>query len=431
MNFLDNLNISEEKEVICLTNTNGIHLYDIVNFQLLIKFLPYRIGLVGDVYKTKIFYNSQIIAFIIVGTEKINTFEQFIIYNDSKIKKYSLVIYDMKNYEILGKITMKNSVEINDFLITRFFIIIMIENKGKALLFKTSNFEFFKSISDIDHGNIIYSDDYYYYKHKYNYKEKNKNISKDKINKCIIIYKDIINTKTVIRTQFIFNEDKTKIIGNKKKTLEINLNSNELKFIGLISSYLIASSAYGNKVHIYDLLTGKFKYCLILGNFPYEISEIHLDNKQKIISIITNNKYLRLYKLNKLNTQCNCNLHKDEEISLDEERGMMDKLKHKMAIGRNDFLCRCKININSFDIQYNKSLIYFDNKSNDSVYVIQLNKNVKKIKFDRKKAKDMIIQEEITLPSYSINENALKKIQKKKENEVKNNNNIKEDDEID
>ena len=199
-----------------------------------------------------------------------------------------------------------------------------------------------------------------------------------------------------------------------------------MKYIGLISSYLIASSAYGNKVHIYDLLTGRFKYCLILGNFPYEISGISLDNKQKIISIITNNKYLRLYKLNKLSTQCNCNLHLDEEISLDEERGVMDKLKHKMAIGRNDFLCRCKININSFDIQYNKTLINFDKKCNDSVYVIQLNKNVKKIKFDRKKTKDMIIQEEITLPSYSINENIIKKIQKK-EKEIKNNNIIEDE----
>jgi hypothetical protein len=104
----------------------------------------------------------------------------------------------------------------------------------------------------------------------------------------------------------------------------------------------------------------------------------------------------------------------------------MDKLKHKMAIGRNDFLCRCKININSFDIQYNKTLINFDKKCNDSVYVIQLNKNVKKIKFDRKKTKDMIIQEEITLPSYSINENIIKKIQKK-EKEIKNNNIIEDE----
>ena len=75
MNFLDNINISEEREVICLTNSEGIHLYDIVNFQLLMKFLPYRIGLIGDVYKTKIFYNSQIIAFIILEKYKINIFK--------------------------------------------------------------------------------------------------------------------------------------------------------------------------------------------------------------------------------------------------------------------------------------------------------------------------------------------------------------------
>ena len=426
MNCLDNISISEDREVICLANEEGIHLYDMLNFQLLIKLNPSRIGLIGDVYKTKIFYNSQIIAFIILETQEADTFEQKMIYNNSKLKRYSLVLYDIKNYEILGKITMKGSIEINDFLITRFFVIIMIENKNKVLLFKTSNFEFFKSISDVDRGSIIYSDDYYYYKHKYNYKEKNKNISKDKINKCIIAYKDIKNKKIVVRAQFIFNEDKTKIIGYKKKDLNIDFNSKELKYIGLLSSYLIVSSAYGNKVHIYDLLSGKFLYCLILGNFPYEISEIHLDNKQKIISIITNNKYLKLYKLNKLNTQCQCNSHLDEDISLNEERGMMDKLKHKMGVGRNDFLCRYKVNIKSFDIKYNKTLIIFDKKRYDSIYVIQVNKNVKKIKFDRKKTKDMIIQEEITLPCYSINENALIINNTKKEKEIKKDK-IKED----
>jgi len=86
-----------------------------------------------DVYKAKMLYNSQIIAFTIIETQAADTKQQILLYNESKIKKHSLVIYDMKNYEIIGKITMKEFVEINDFLITKYFIIIMIENKNKAL----------------------------------------------------------------------------------------------------------------------------------------------------------------------------------------------------------------------------------------------------------------------------------------------------------
>ena len=420
MNFIDNIYINNEKDIICLTNSEGIHFYDTNDFQLLMKLNPLRIGLYGDVNKTKIFYNSQIIAFSILETKEIPSEEQLIIFNNSNIKRNSIVLYDLNNYEIIGKITLKSANEINDFLITRFFIIIMIENKNKTLLFKTSNLEYFKTISNIDHGNIFYSDDYFFNKRKKNHKGKNLQYNyQNKMNKCIIVYKDSINSKLIARIQFIFNEDKTKVIGSKTRNTEINLNSDGIKNVGLISSFYIVSSIHGNKIHIYDLLSGELKYCLVLGNFPYEITEVHLDNKQKIISIITNNKYLKLYKLNRLSSNCICNLHFDENISFNEERGMLDKLKHKIGIGRSDYLCRFKININSFDLLYNKTLIAFDKKSNDFIYVIQLNKNIKKLKFNRKKSEDMIIMEEITLPSYSINEKCIKK------NEDKNNiNNI-------
>ena len=420
MNYLDYINISKEKDIICLTNSEGIHLYDTRNFQLLIKLDHYRIGLFGDVYMPKIFYNSQILAFIILETQIASSTEQLMIFNDSKIRQYSLVLYDIKNYEIIGKITMKNFIEISDYLITKFFIIIMIENKNKVLLFKTSNLEFFKTISNVENGRIFYSDDYFY-------KLKNKNnqtgldLKKmyiNKINKCILAYKDNLNKRNLVRIQFIFNKDYTKILGEKEKNLEIELNTKDLKYIVLLSSFLIVSSIFGNKVHIYDLLSGTFKYCLFLGNFPYELSEILLDNKHKIISIITNNKYLKLYKVNKLSNQCNCKLHQDEDISLNEERGMFDKFKHKIGIGRTDFLCRYKINYNEFNMKYNKTLIMFDKNSNDYLYVIQLNKNVKKLKFDRKKSKDMINIEEINLPSYNIDKFNIKDNKSDKSNKT-------------
>ena len=159
---------------------------------------------------------------------------------------------------------------------------------------------------------------------------------------------------------------------------------------------------------MYDLSTGVFKYCLFLGNFPYEISGLHLDNKLKILSIVTNNKYLKLYKLNKLSKQCKCRSHNDEKVSMNEERGMFDKFKHKLGMGRNDFLCRYKVNTNLFDMKDNKTLIFFEKGCNDSLYVIQSNKNVKKLKFDRKKSKDMIAMMELTLPKYTVNKNDLR-----------------------
>ncbi len=416
MNYLDYICYSNDEELICLTNKDGIHLYDTTNFQLLMKLDPFRVGLTGDVYKAKIFNNSQLIAFSIIETQSADSKQQLILYNDSKIQKHSLVIYDLKNYEIIGKISMKNFVEINDFLITKYFIIIMIESKKKAILFKTSNLEYFKTLSNVELGKISYSDDYFMVQSSSKKKNKNEKNepkiepSKPKKHQCVLAYQDSTNQKNVVLMEFLFDEEDKKILGLKTRNIEIEFNSTGLKYVGIISSYLIVSSAVGNKVHMYDVTTGKFKYCLFLGNFPYEISGLHMDNKQKILSIVTNNKYLKLYKLNKLSKQCKCHSHNDEKVSMNEERGVFDKFKHKLGMGRNDFLCRYKVNINTFDMKDNKTLILFDKTCNDSLYVIQLNKNVKNLKFDRKKSKDMNVLKQLTLSKFSLNKNDIKTI---------------------
>ena len=421
MNFSGYINLSKDNEIFCLTNKDGINIYETHNFQLLIKLDPLRIGLVGDVYKPKLFWNSQLITFIISETKNIYSKKKITINSNA----YSLVLYDLKNYEIIGKITMNNSIEISDFLITKYFIILMIAKKNKALLFKTSNLKFFKSLSNVESGTIVYSDDYSLLKKNSNNSEIN-----EQNNRCIIVYKDYNNKKLLVIMQFNFNEDKTDVLGVKIKNRELDFNSKGLKYIGIISSYLIVSSAIGNKIHIYELLSGKFIYCLILGNFPYEITEIHLDNKKKIISVITNNKYLKLYKLNKLSKQCKCFSHQDENISMDEERGIIDKFIHKIGVGRNDFLCRYKVNYDEYNMKKNMTLIYFDKNSNDCVYTIQINKNVKQLKFDRKVSKDMIVMQEMTLPDYYIYENNINSKSIINENDINinlNENQIKND----
>ena len=228
-----------------------------------------------------------------------------------------------------------------------------------------------------------------------------------------------------------FNEDGTKVLGIKNRDLEIDLNSKEIKYFTFVSSYLIVSSSFGNKVHLYDNLTGEFKYCLILGNFPYEISGIHLDNKEKILCIITNNKYLKLYKLKKLNTTCKCTSHNDEKIQLKEKSGMIHKFKHKLGVGRNDILLRYRINYTDFDLKDNKTLVFFDKNENDVIFIVQSNKIIKKIKFDRKKTKDVIILNEAILPKYTVNKKDLRTLsliieEEKKEKEKSEKNRNKE-----
>ena len=127
---------------------------------------------------------------------------------------------------------------------------------------------------------------------------------------------------------------------------------------------------------------------------------------------------------------------------MNETRGMFDKFKHKLGVGRNDFLCRYKINIKEFDMKDNKTLIFFDKNVNDVVFLVQNNKVVKRLKFDRKKNKEMVLLQEATLPKYTVNKNDLRtlsliieeekkeKEEKKKEGDEKHEHNIWDDDDI-
>ena len=94
----------------------------------------------------------------------------------------------------------------------------------------------------------------------------------------------------------------------------------------------------------------------------------------------------------------------------------------------------------------NKTLIFFDKNVNDVFFLVQNNKVVKRLKFDRKKKKDMILLHEAILPKYTVNKNDLRTLtliieeeknekenedkSKKKEDEQKHDNNIWDDDDI-
>ena len=403
MNFVETLNFSDDKDLLYLTDEEGIKIYETNNFQLLIKFNSSRIGLKGEVSNFQLFYSSSILIFSLIETIKYEKISQ-IIYNNSKIKKHHLILYDVNDFSILGKISMKNSIEINDFLVTKFFIILMIENKNKAILFKTSDLTYVKTITEVYSGKITYNDNFI----------DNENIKEKLINKnkCILAYIDYLKNYHIYLEEYLWNDDCSKILGFKTNLLVIDVNSSGVKQIDIVSPYLMVASSFGNKIHIFDLKTFNFKFCLFLGNFPYELSGIQLDNQKEILSIITNNKYLKLYKLIKLDGVCKCYNHDDGKISMNETRSIFENFMHNLKVGRNDFLCRYKINFNNNDMKDNKTLLYFDNsndnKDEESIYLIQMNKTVTKLQFDKNKEKDMIVTEVITLPTYSNFQNNMK-----------------------
>lgn len=515
MNFANNIDISEDGNLLCLTNENGIKIYDTKRFILLKKIKDFVGNLSGEILKCKLFPNSKKIGFILLqnkrdrGSVDLTNCNEYI---DLNFLVNTLVIFDINNNEIIGKIGMKNGLEIDDYLLTKYFIIIMVKDENIVLLFKTKTLEYFFSIGNVKNGNVIYSDNYFYKKkdindsvdsdrinkeedilnkaksfdvfnnkednydilsynkkytfaidendyNKINIEDNEKNESKEDMNKrennikeekesgislindfsstsdisnisninniskiviensettnfnitsnkCILAYLDTFNSKKICFIEYYFDKSNDNVINKKETSIEFELkNSEGIKNIFFLSSLLIVTSFLGNKIHIYNISPLEFKYCLILGNFPYDISSLRLDNKEKILAIITNNKYIKLFKLKKLSNQCQCEYYKDENTSINENRGLFDKIKHKLGTDRNEYLCRFKINFDEETIKNNKSIIFFDKNKNDIVYVAQNNGCIIKLKFDRKKPKEMIL-----IRSKDSSENEGKKI---------------------
>jgi len=390
MNIAESIYLNQDKNLIYITDKSGIKVYDTLNYQLLIKLDPHYFGLSGDVSKFLLFHSSEIFVFSFLENINDDSINQ-IIYNNRKIKKHSLILFDIKNNSILAKITMKNSIEINDFIITKYFIIIMIENKNKAILFNTSNLKYNQTINGAYSGKIFFSDQYY---------QRDNNEGNINDNRCMLTYINHLNSSEIIIKEFIFNDDYSKILGNKTNKFQVYFNTQIVNKIEIISNYLVICSNIGNKIHIFDINHFQFKYCLYLGNFFYELSGLDMNLEKNIISIVTNNKYLKLYKLSKLYSVCKCHAHKDEEVCFEEKRGIYNNLIHKLNVGRNEVFTRYKINYDN-NIKINKSLVIFDKSKKNTIFVIQLNRTVTKLLFDSEKPKDFIVGEIITLPLYS------------------------------
>ena len=107
---------------------------------------------------------------------------------------------------------------------------------------------------------------------------------------------------------------------------------------------------------------------------------------------------------------------------------MFDKFKHKLGVGRNVFLCRYKVNIKRFDMKDNSTLVFFDKNVNDVIFIIQSNKVIKRLKFDRKKNKEMTVLQEAKLPKYWVNKNDMRTMSLIIEEEKNEENNENKDD---
>ena len=285
MEYVENISCTDDGQVICITTKYGILLFETtrIAFELKIDSLPNQFT--NKISNCKLLNNTRILGFIYHENAKEEGKEKKGIEQrkrtSSKIQvenDQTLVMVDIEYNKILGRIKIKGRID--DYELTKNFIIIKKRALNKVFLFKTINLEYFATIENVNLGKIRYNE-YIQIEGLNTIKNNNIknnesintssikdndsdnnlnniNIINDKQNEkkseknhfCILAYQDFKNKREVILFEYMLDNSRKKILNQRKRAFIPNFNSVGVKFIYLIENYLLISSNIGNKVHI-------------------------------------------------------------------------------------------------------------------------------------------------------------------------------------
>ena len=360
--IINSIQFNIDRTLLCISQNIGCSFYDPITLKKLFNFDEHINEQIGNNLFCNALVNCQIIAYI---------------HNENNFNHLNLIFFDIKLRKKVAILITK--INIKYFIFTKNIIIVLLEN-NKILIYQTKNFALINIIDSILNCNIKYLDNLKFY-------EKNVKIN-------FILY--YLNNNDFI--EIILYLYLNKKLYYKKKKFNFYLNTDKISNFEIIKEHLIVMSHYESKLHIYNIIQNhSLEYCIIIGNFPYQITNINYDNKNKYISLITNNKYLKIYKLSEQSKNCLCYRNNDNEIDFSEKRNLINSLIHKSGIFRSNIYCKIKINYSIEDINNNKSLMIFDKYNKNIIYLYQLNGKVKKIKFNRKEKEDIKIIKEFNI----------------------------------
>lgn len=443
MEFTESIFCDENAQIICITTKHAILLFETTRIAFELKIDSFPPDLTGILSNCKVLYNTRILGFVLQDKEE----EKKVKETNSELRRtksskslvesnQTLIIMDIEYCRVLGKIKIKGKID--DFELTQNFIIIKKKSLNKVFLFKTATLEYLATIENVNLGKIRYNEniqlDGFISPTSSNAKisagtpstkdnedldnnnqnkiniieendkdkehEKNESLNKQNQHFCILAYQDYKNKKEVVLIEYKLNSSRKNILDHRKRTFIPNFNAVGVKFIYLIDSYLLISSNIGNKLHIYDVSNFKLLHCIFLGDFPYDLTGIRLNNNKTIISLITNNKYIKLYKLNLLSKKCLCLSHDDTKVSFNKKRNIFEVIKHKINSGITPFWCKFKINFEDKDQLNNDSVVIFDENDNRLLYVVQKNCTLKKFDFDPNRQNNMRLSKSMKLSEF-------------------------------
>ena len=292
----------------------------------------------GDISIAMNYFKSSLVFFLPSKENKNFTNKEIIVFDD--FYQTQIASFKEKNESILNFFLSKNVlyvVTLKNIAIVELFtfkVIDIIENINYSYKLLSFNFFDFIAYTKNDNKKIIYINNY---------------LSEN--------YKILSKSKYLINSPYDFIQ-----------TFQLSPSGD---LLGLVS-------IYGNKIHIYNTLTGKLKECIFLGSSIQTMEKMTFSRKENYIFFQRNDSRFYVYKLGKIqveNPKCVCDKHDDSKLmSSNEEESKRKGSGGFMGFLRNSFKGKDYRDPHIFG-EYDGKLLFddFDLNENKNKHLIMIN----------------------------------------------------------
>lgn len=292
----------------------------------------------GDISIAMNYFKSSLVFFLPSKENKNFTNKEIIVFDD--FYQTQIASFKEKNESILNFFLSKNVlyvVTLKNIAIVELFtfkVIDIIENINYSYKLLSFNFFDFIAYTKNDNKKIIYINNY---------------LSEN--------YKILSKSKYLINSPYDFIQ-----------TFQLSPSGD---LLGLVS-------IYGNKIHIYNTLTGKLKECIFLGSSIQTMEKMTFSRKENYIFFQRNDSRFYAYKLGKIqveNPKCVCDKHDDSKLmSSNEEESKRKGSGGFMGFLRNSFKGKDYRDPHIFG-EYDGKLLFddFDLNENKNKHLIMIN----------------------------------------------------------
>ena len=270
---------NQDFRLLILSTSKGYRIFSTSNLKLISEENE-TIYSFGDIHIADLYYSSQLVFLLPTMFNKDYKNNEIIIFDDYFQKK-------------------KGTFKLNNDYINNFFIskeLMFIITSKNIIVVELFSLKVIEIIEDIAYNDKIIS------YNQFNY----------------LAY-SMQSDRKAIHVNY-FKSDNNRIISKYKKKIITNFDFIQIIQFSPSGDKIVAVSIYGNKVHIYDSISGKLKNCIFLGPKIQSIGKIFFSEKKpNYLLIIRNDKMFNIYKLGKAKEKdqipkCICNIDNDKDL---------------------------------------------------------------------------------------------------------------------